>query len=175
MTNRATTDTKDVDWDGVPEAMVRQIFQQAETYLQAQLQIAIASDARAMTLAGFLVALATALVAASLAYWDKSNSLPVLVGGLAGAAPMVAGAFFAVWAARPLDFYLPGNEPEKWFSVRQENLSEVIGGEAQNYGDHIACNKALIEANASSLILATKCAVAAPVIGAAAWAVTYFF
>jgi hypothetical protein len=168
------TEAEDIDWDGVKEPMARQILQQAETRLQAQLQAALASDARAMTVASVLITLATATTAAALAYWDKAGNLPILIGGLVAAAFMLAGAAFGVWAARPTDFYFPGNQPEKWIPIRKGNLIEALGGEAENQGQRIAINDELLVANAKALTRAALLAVAAPLAGVIAGAVTFY-
>ena len=120
-----------IDWTGVEEAMARQILAQGEIYLRAQLDTALASDQRATTMGSVVAAIASALLAGSIAYWDKAGSNPVLLAGIATAIVLLISAGFCMWAARPVDFYYPGNQPAHWFPVRTENLVEAIGGEAE--------------------------------------------
>ncbi len=59
-------DQDDISWDGVTEEMARQILAQGESYLQAQLQTALASDQRSTTMASILVTVAAAVGAGSI-------------------------------------------------------------------------------------------------------------
>lgn len=170
----ATSDD-DIDWTGVSEPMVRQISQQAETFMQAQLQAALAADTRAMTMASALVTVATAILAGALAYWDKSGAVSILAGGIVTAMAMLIAAALGVYAARPVNFYFPGNQPGKWFPIRNGDLIEAIGGEAENYAKHIAANDQILETNNNALIAGARLAVASPIAGLVVWGVTYLF
>ena len=81
-----------VDWNGVSEEMARQIFQQGETYMQAQLAIAVAADQRAITAASIFAATAVAVLGVTLAYWATKPDLPILLAGLAATFTMTFGA-----------------------------------------------------------------------------------
>ncbi len=139
MANEADTG---VDWTGVSEDMAREIKSQGERYIEGQLQIALASDQRAATMAGIFTAIATAAIAGGIAYWDKTGSAHVLSAGLAGGFWMMIGVGLCLWAARPVDFYIPGNHPEQWYESRLGNLAENLGGEAENYQTRITSNAA---------------------------------
>jgi hypothetical protein len=163
-------DDDGVDWGRVDLEMARQIASQGEKYLQTQVQMAIAADQRAMTLAGLFTAIATAVIAASIAYWDKSGSAPILAAGVVGGVVMLIGAASCLWSARQIDFYYPGNEPAHWYAQRYATLTEAIGGEAENYQHHIEKNDAAIKANGRFLGWGAKIAVAAPIVGLVVWA-----
>jgi hypothetical protein len=170
-----TPSDPDVDWSGVSEPMVRQIFQQAETFMRAQFDAALAADTRAMTMASVFVTLATAIIAGAIAYGDKAGHAPAIAGAFAGALVMLIGAALGVWAARPIDFYFPGNQPEKWFPIRGGDLIEALGGESENYARHIAANDAALTANNGALILGAILGVLSPLIGLVVWALTNAF
>jgi hypothetical protein len=152
--------------------MARQIFAQGETYLQAQLQLALASDQRATTMASILTAVASAVAAGALALWTVSQNASILAAGLVTATVLLVGAAFAAWAARPVDFNLAGNHPEKWFGVSKAPLVVVLGGEAENYQEHIEANDKVLGANQRALKRAGIAALLAPLVGVAAWVLT---
>jgi len=158
-----------LDWSRVSEEMARLIMQQGETFLQAQLQAGLASDHRAMTSASILVALSSAAVAASIAYWTETNEISIMAAGLVAAALFGVGAFLCGWAARPVDFYYPGNQPHNWFDCRDGHLSEVLGGEAENYDVRIEANDQTLIANHRALGRGILFAISAPVVAVVVW------
>lgn len=163
-----------IDWATVNEAMARQIFEQGETFLQSQLQVALASDQRAITIAGIYSAIATAVIAGAIAYWDKTDSLAVLLAGLIGGGWMLAGVGLCVWAARATMFYFPGNHPASWYECAGDSLSECLGGEAENYQTRIDANQLALAGNAKALGWGAFFAASAPLIGAGVWLVSTF-
>jgi hypothetical protein len=149
--------------------MAERLLQQGETFLQAQLQSAIAADQRAVTMAAFFASVAAAIAAVAVAYWDKSSDLPMLIAGLIGAGMMAVGACICLWAARPVDFYFPGTHPECWYEVLDKPLEEVLLGEAQNYQDNIDKNEKFLTANGRALKVGAALSAAAPLVGIAVW------
>jgi hypothetical protein len=160
-----------VDWTGVSEPMTRQIADQGEKFMTAQLQVAIAADQRAMTLASVFAAIATAAIAGALAYWDKVGSIPILLAGLIGGVWMLIGSGVCMWAARTIDFYLPGNHPAQWYESRFESLAEALGGEAENYQERIESNAERLGENGRLVRLGSKFAISAPLIAICAWGI----
>jgi len=145
--------------------MAREIKSQGERFLEAQLQVALASDQRAATMAGIFAAIAAAAIAGSIAYWDKTGSAPVLSSGLAGGVWMMLGVGLCLWAARPVDFYFPGNHPAQWFDLRDDtSLAEALGGEAENYQDRIESNASRLVAMGDRLKLGAVLVGTAPII-----------
>lgn len=153
----------------VPLDTAQQILAQGERYLQSQLEVATASDQRATTVATFFGTMATAVIAGSMAYWDAKQDLPILLAGLVGASAMIAGACMCLWAARPVDFYFPGNHPAHWFPVATRPLSEILFGEAQNYQEHIEANDDALKENSKMVARGAALAVAAPLLAVATW------
>lgn len=95
--------------------VLQEVVREGELMLAAQLAVASAADQRAMTLAGLLIAGATASAGGVVAMLlgDSPNWNIALVGSAyAAAAITIAG--FALWSARPGRFSFPGNEPASW-------------------------------------------------------------
>ena len=159
----------DIDWSGVSEAMARDIKAQGETFMQCQLQAALAADSRATSMAGLYVSLALATFAAGFGYWDKTENLSPLIAGLASGVLFIAAAILAAWAARPIDFYFPGNQPSQWFPGRLNDLVPMIGGEAENYDERIAYNDERLGENQVAIRRAFTLAIIAPFAGAMGW------
>lgn len=158
----------------VSPEMAEQVLHQGELYLQAQLQLAIAADQRAATMAAFWGAIGTAAAAAAIAYWDRTSDLGILLAGLTCAVFMVAGAAVCLWAARPVTFCIPGNHPEAWFSLLDRPLFDVMLGEAENYQDHIESNATFLESNRRLIGKGAALAVSAPVVAVLVWLVWTF-
>lgn len=137
--------------------------------MQAQLQAALASDQRAVTMASIFATVAAAIVAGALAYWDKKDDAQVLVAALAAATPLTIGAVLGMWAARPIDFYFPGNQPEEWYGCRNGSLAEALGGEAENYQERIGLNAVALGANQRAVAMGAGLAVCAPIAAISAW------
>jgi len=160
-----------IDWAGISEDTARQIAHDGEMYLAAQVQIALASDQRAMTAATIFTGFATAVLAAALAHWSGNPNSALFVPGIVAAALLVGAAACCFWAARPVDFYTPGAQPADWWPVRKESLAELLGGASENCQESISQNVLTITQNARWMGLGSVLAVLAPV---ASWATWYF-
>ncbi len=157
------------DWAKVEEGMARQILYQGETYMRAQLQVGLDADKRAMTLASILSAAATAVLAANIVYYNAKSDFGTLLTGFLVSAMMLVASGLCFWTARPRQFFLPGNHPEKWWAVATGKLSEEIGGETENYQDRIVHNDDVLRSNGRVLVTAISIAIAAPVCGIIFW------
>ena len=164
-----TDESVEIDWTGVSEDTARQIMAQGETFMQAQLQAAIAADSRATTMAGLYITLALAVLAAGFGYSDITDSNSALLAGLLAGIFLIAAAVFANWSARPCDFYFPGNQPSQWFAVRNIELAQLLGGEAENYEERIVFKDAVLGVNKTALERAHIIAILSPVAGIAGW------
>lgn len=164
MTDQSGSDY-DLDWDNVPLEMAQQILHQGEMYLSSQLQTAIASDQRSTTSASVFIGFAAALQAASVAYWSDDGQFAVVGGGLISSLFLLCGAFCYFHAARPVDFYFPGNLPEAWFGTRNQKLVAAIGGEAENYQFCIVHNEGILGGNADWYRLGSRFVLVAPIFG----------
>jgi hypothetical protein len=153
----------------VDAEMASTVLRQGELYLQAQLQSAIASDQRAATMAAFFGSVGTAVAAVTIAYWDKSGDVPILISGLIAAALMAVGACICLWAARPVDFFFPGNHPASWENILGAPIADALHGEALNYQDHIEANAEFLEKNSKMVSKGAMISTAAPLAGIAIW------
>lgn len=158
-----------VDWTGVDIEMARQILAQGEAALQAQLQLAIASDQRATTAASIFVSMATAVAAAFIAFWDNTQDSSALWGGLTGAAFLLVGGALAAFAARPTDFFIPGNHPRQWYEGRNSVLATMVGGEAEDVQRRIEANDTLMFANQRWLKAGFAAVMIAPLASLLVW------
>ena len=70
--------TADVDWSNVTEKMSRMILERGDTCLKAQLDIALASDRRALTVASVFATVGVGIIGAVITYFDQKHSWPIL-------------------------------------------------------------------------------------------------
>lgn len=96
------------------EKVLNEIVREAEIYLQAQFAAAAASDQRGMAWAGFMIASATAALAASAALVVSDGHKVLAITSLVLAAMLLVSTFLAAKAVRPDKFCFPGNCPENW-------------------------------------------------------------
>lgn len=146
-------------------------LKQGELYLSAQLQAGLAADQRATTIAALFAGFSAAISAVSLGYWDKTSDIPILVSGLSGAVLMALGSLICLWAARPINFFYPGNHPESWMNILDRPSHEVMIGEALNYQQHIEANDRSLSANAKFLWRGAMLAIASPLLAVVIWIV----
>jgi hypothetical protein len=91
-----------------------EIVREGELFLQAQFGAASASDQRGMAWAGFMVAAATAALAAAASLVVSGGHTLLAITSLAGAGMLLVSTFLAAKAVRPHKFAFPGNCPENW-------------------------------------------------------------
>ncbi len=162
-------DDEEITWSGVDQKMALQILKQGETYLAAQLQTALAADARAAALAGLYTTLSLAVFAGGLGYWDKTANLSPLLSAIASGTCLAIAAALSAYSARPIDFYFPGNVPKNWIPYRKASLVPMIGGEAEHCDRSIAANDLQLSKNQLAIRRAYWFAIGAPFVGLAAW------
>jgi hypothetical protein len=155
--------------------MAERIMKQGETFMTAQLQAALAADSRATSMAGMFITLALATIAGGVAWGTGPKGISYLLGGFSCGALLLLGAARAAWAARPIDFYYPGNQPSQWFPNRSANLAEMMGGEAENYDERIEFNSDRLSENQQAIRDAFLLAITAPIIGAVVWGLAICF
>lgn len=156
------------DWSAVPSEMVKLVHSQAELYLQSQLQSALASDARATTFASIVASVSAAVFAGCIALWDKLEG-DAFRGGLATAIVLLLAACGGAWAARPIDFFMPGTRPEKWYDVLGANQNAMLGFAAEDYQNDIEENERFMAGNQTALRIGFLLILSAPLIGGAVW------
>ena len=160
-----------VDWANQPLEVIQHIHQQAVLYLDGQFRAALAADQRASTAGSVLVAASVALVAASLAFFSTAQETAVLVVGIMTAMVLLIGAGCCLWAARPVDFYSPGNEPASWWRETHTDLKESLGAECEVYQEMINENVTVLEDNGAWLTFGLRIAALSPVAGFFVWLV----
>lgn len=166
----------DLDWTNVPEEKAREVFALGQEHLKAQLQTALAADGRATATAGLCVTLGLATLAAGLGYWQAKGSWAILGGSLSATAFFLWAAFRAADAAQPINFFLPGTQPRRWFkSIYDDDLATLLGGQAEIDDRDIRRNAETLRKNADKVKGAFALSVIAPVVGLAVWAVIPLF
>ena len=154
--------------------LVERVLSQGEARLNAQLQIALAADSRAMTSASIFVGVASALVGyAGFVFSTTTPNLPLGIAALIGGAAMMVSAILCAFAARPTEFRLVGANPDNWWQddVTNKPYSECIWRESQNYSTRIRENVSTLGTNAARVNLAMMIAVCTPAICLLSWAV----
>ncbi len=168
-------DNEDIQWEGVSPDVVDFVFYQAERHIEAQLQSGIASDARAVSSASLLAPLAGLVLAGSFGYWIANPSTPLLAAGIVLGAVLLLAAFFCILAAKPIDFYFPGNQPAEWYGCLNEPLLESKGVEIENYQSMIEDNAAALAAAAKWLIRGISLAIASPLAFVIVYSAIYYW
>jgi hypothetical protein len=105
--------------------VLQEVVREGEARLEAQLAVATAADQRAMTWAGFLIAVATAAVGGAASLIMSADHLVFALIAIIFAIWMLKAAWIIVDAVRPKKFSLPGNFPENW--LRENWFSHPSG------------------------------------------------
>jgi hypothetical protein len=167
-----------MSWDKADLETLKEIVRAAEAYLQSQLELAKSADQRGSTMASAFTLAGAALVAGLITLAstpaDATEHLmrvPVYVGGVVAALMFLGGAFVCVRATMPVEFWLPGNEPENWRDDvhKERTLKEMLGDQADNYQRHIGKNDGALRRNARWFKWGATLGVAAPFVGCAMW------
>lgn len=167
--------SRGIDWSKIDPATIDFVLGQAEKHLQAQFQSATASDARAITAASIFAGLAGVIITGVVGYVAISWDAPTFLGGMSLMLTMLAGAYFCFLAGRPVDFFVPGNQPVEWYSCLAAPLSQAKGVEIENYQSKIEDNEAALDIAATNLMKGMRLGGAAPIVGAAIYGVTWYF
>jgi hypothetical protein len=160
----------DLKWTEGDEKKAREILRLGQTYLSAQLQTALAADARATAMAALWVTLALALIAGGLGYWETEHKWALLGGAITTAVVLLCAAGRAAWAARPITFYLAGIQPRTWFNHIKDDLPTLMGGQAEIDDRDIRRNEKQLKRNGKAVMQAFRWAVGAPIWGLTVWA-----
>lgn len=169
-----------MDFSKIDADFRKEIVREGTVYLDGQLKIATAADARASGLAGMFTAAATALTAGVvIAIFNSAGAalasrLPMMLGGGAAAACFLMAAVLCIKAIQPVSFWLPGLAPENWQSdiATGRKLDDCLGERAQHIQEQIADNIVTIEKNARFFRWAARIGISAPFIGVLVWALS---
>jgi hypothetical protein len=162
------------------DALVSEIVREAEAYLAAQVTLATSADQRASVMASVFAASGTAIAAGLIAFVGDADrvaaGLPVIVGGVVSALLFLLGSGLCVWATLPVEFDLPGSQPENWKKDIERGipLNEALAEQAQNYQGKISDNSAILRSNAKKFSWGARLGIAAPVLGLLIWAFISF-
>jgi hypothetical protein len=167
-----------MDFSKIDAAFRKEIVREGTTFLDGQLKIATAADARATGLAAMFIAAASALTAGVvIAIFNSTTStlaakLPLMFGGGAAALCFIGAAIFCIIALRPVKFWLPGLAPVNWNEdvVLGKALEDCLGERAGHIQTQIDANATIIEGNAKLFRRGAVLGVSAPFVGAAVWA-----
>jgi hypothetical protein len=163
-----------VYWRKAELELVKEILREAEVNLQGQLSLAIAADQRSSVMASLFTAAAAAIVAGliTLASTDNaSHPIAIYTGGAVAAMLLAAGASLCIWAARPINFYVPGNEPKSWYGdiANPRELKVLLGEQAEVYQEMIDDNMRTLSKNSQRFIAGAMAGMAAPLAGFVVW------
>ena len=157
-----------VNWSEADPDVARFVLEQAELHIQSQLQCALASDQRATTLSGILSSVSAAIFAGLAALWDKLAN-DAFSAGFATASLLLIAAAFGAWAARPIDFFVPGSRPEQFYGALRLSRAELAGYIAENLQHDIDENERFMSGNQSAIRLGLIAALLSPVVGVTVW------
>jgi hypothetical protein len=87
---------------------------------------------------------------------------------------LLIAAYCFFHAAKPVDFYFPGNQPDEWYGCLSEPLLISKGVEIENYQSMIDDNATALERSATMLTRGINFAVLSPVGFFTVYAVTYW-
>ncbi|MFV0922731.1 hypothetical protein ACR720_04490 [Sphingomonas parapaucimobilis] len=149
------------DYVKADEAKLDEIIRQAESRLAAQLAIGIAADQRAMTLAGILAALVSAVVA-----FGATKGVTWSIGAMTLCLLISAG--IAAFAAQPVAWATVGNSPANWVEDIAEGVDDLESAKAamaSYYAEMIEQNDEVLAGNGNLLRMALLAAIVAPIAG----------
>jgi hypothetical protein len=161
----------------------KEIVRGGEAYLDGMVKLATTADARASSLAGMYTAAATGLIAGvvialfNLAGTNLAARLPLILGGVAAAACFLIGAILCISAIQPIDFYLPGCEPDAWKEDIDagKDLDDCLGERAGHIQTDINSNGEVLTKSARLFKWGSRFGIAAPFVGMAIWVLAPYF
>jgi hypothetical protein len=157
------------DFSNIPAAAAKELCRQGELCLQGTIQLAVATDRRATTLAGILGAGSVALVAATVSLSiSPEHKIAFIVSAATTALVLYCGALLCAWAARSTDFHVAGYEPRMLaISATEENtelwMQRYAAEDVQVRIDH---NRRELEKSARYLTWGRRIALCAVPLGA---------
>jgi hypothetical protein len=154
-----------LDFSGVSPDGVKELHKQAETCLAGTVQLAIAGDQRATTMAGIFGAGAVALLAAIATVLAASSPFIPFIGGAATIALcLFAAAVTSGMAAVPTDFHVGGYEPKR-FVRSATDIEWMLRYATEDMQDRIEFNRLVLERSSRLLRVGMAFAVGAIPLG----------
>jgi hypothetical protein len=166
-----------MDFSKITADFRKEIVREGTVFLEGQLKIATAADARASSLAAMFIAAASALTAGVvISIFNSANSpltskLPLMLGGGVAALCFIAAAILCIFVLQPADFWLPGLAPENWKEdiAQGKALDECLHERADHIQEQIDANNKLIGRNARLFRIGAFIGVSAPFVGVVVW------
>lgn len=144
-----------------PIEAVREVQRQAEAFLDGTVQMALAADQRATTMAGICGAGAIALAAAVAGLLSAANvNLPLISGAAVTATLLYLASLIFAKSAAPVYFHVRGYQPKK-LGPSCTNLTWALIHTTEDFQSRIEFNKDVLERSARSFKWASFVAVAA--------------
>lgn len=178
------TDTKLIeDLKGFDDAVLCLIVRDGELKIGAQLQVANAADARAMSFAGFTAATSTASVAGVIYLNSQATiSVGILVAAVITSIGLIISLILAILSARSTKFGFPGSRPGTWTPDQWQNgnkgphtLKQAMLEQALCIDQHIRENEIVMKSCGKMLNRAIYTALGSVVSGALIVAHTMLF
>lgn len=166
-----------MDFSKIDSDFRKEIVREGTVFLDGQLKIATAADARASGLAGIFTAAATAMTAGVvIAIFNTAGPaiqarLPMMIGGSIAALLFLTAAVLCIKAIQPVSFWLPGLAPENWTKdiASARKLDDCLGERAAHIQEQIAENLQTIDRNAKYFRWGARLGIAAPFAGVVVW------
>lgn len=144
----ASQENDNIDWRSFAVAnptVLAEIIRQAELRLQAQLQSALAADARAGVLASIQGAAAAGLMVVAM---SGEVSRAAATAALSAGVCLAVGSVCCAFALRPVPFCIVGNYPSMWLpDLAGESIIGAQAGTAAYYDEHLKKNEAQMASN----------------------------
>ncbi|CAA2108984.1 hypothetical protein MBUL_04477 (plasmid) [Methylobacterium bullatum] len=134
---------------------LKEVVRNGESFLTGQLTSGLASNQRAMTLTSLLAAATVVVAGAAGSLFIGASPRPALGGVCAFvAAGFLVSMAFAISAAKPTDWFLPGNKPGGWAEDIETNktLERSLAEQAAWYDEMIADNHECMEISDRKII-----------------------
>ena len=142
-----------LDLSAIPAETIGELHRQAEACLDGTVQVAIAADTRATTLAGIFGGGSVALLAGAATIVaggnpDKFHAL--LVSALVAAGAWFVAAMLCAWSGKPRDFFLGGYEP-RLFAKSATDVTWMLRYATEDMQVRIDHNRTTLASNARVL------------------------
>lgn len=150
------------------ERLILETQRRSEMRLEAQLTLALAADARAMTFCSIMVAAAAALLGFA---GEVAQPVPMIIAGLF----FLASAISAAFVFRPMKWAAPGQCGSDYATDLRDNVPfhEVVVEVVGHTDEQIADNNQKAKVNARAFRIALALAIAGPVLAGLYMAVAH--
>lgn len=160
--------TAKLDLSEASTEAVAEIHRQGELCLQGTMQLALASDIRATTMAGVFGAGAVAIMAVIATLADRGGA--IVWAALTTSGVLFLASLLCSWSARPTDFFVSGYEPKK-LAVSASDAVWMLRYSAMDIQSRIDANRVCLSKATGFLKIGTLIAIGALPIGTVVYAI----